>query len=214
MVVGTAHPTGLILDWQTANVAASSEDSFPMPASSSPAATPSSELPPARRSIAPWLIFLVLVLVPIVGISAFFGRRQLRLRAAIADQGEIATVLDSFITRLEAGDAEGAEQFTTMRGFGNQAARRQITEARLAKPHLYRNYKSLEVSDVQVKYERGFWSIRPEINYIEARVSGAVEYENGTRETFTSGLDRHEDTWLVSGLKIEETLAKAKGADK
>lgn len=184
-----------------------------MPASSSPAVTPSSELPPARRSIAPRLIFLVLVLVPIVAIGAFFGYRQMRLRAAIADQGEIATVLDSFITRLEAGDAEGAEQFTTMRGFGDQAARRQITEARLAKPRLYENYKSLEVSDVQVKYERGFWSIRPEINYIEARVSGAVEYENGTREKFTSGLDRHEDTWLVAGLKIEEPGAEKDAPD-
>jgi hypothetical protein len=185
-----------------------------MPASSSPAAKSSSELPPARRSIAPWLIFLVLVLVPIVGISAFFGSRQLRLRAAIADQGEIATVLDSFITRLEAGDADGAEQFTTMRGFGDQAARRQITEARLAKPHLYENYKSLEVSDVRVKYENGFGSIRPAINYIEARVSGTVDYENGTREKFTSVLDRYEDTWLVSGLKIEETQAEKKAADE
>jgi hypothetical protein len=185
-----------------------------MPASSSPAAKSSSELPPARRSIAPWLIFLVLVLVPIVGISAFFGSRQLRLRAAIADQGEIATVLDSFITRLEAGDAEGAEQFTTMRGFGDQAARRQITESRLAKPHLYKNYKSLEVSDVQVKYDSGFWSIRPQINYIDARASGAVEYENGTRERFTSVLDRHEDTWLVAGLKIEEPAAERDAADQ
>ena len=187
-----------------------------MPPSSSPAGTPSSAERPARRSNATWFIVLLLVLIPAVGFGVLFGSRWLRLRAAIADQGEIATVLDSFVTRLEAGDAEGAEQFTTMRGFGDQAARRQITEARLAKPHLYENYKSLELSDVQVKFDNvnGIWSITPKKNYIEASVSGTVEYENGTRERLTSTLHRHEDTWLVSGLKIEETRAKKKVADE
>ena len=187
-----------------------------MPASSSPAGAPPSAQRPARRINAAWFIVLLLVLIPAVGFGVLFGSRWLRLRAAIADQGEIATVLDSYITRLEAGDAEGSEQFSSMRGFGDQAARRQITEVRLAKRHLYENYKSLEFSDVQVTFDNvnGIWSITPKPNYIEARVSGTVEYENGTRERLTSSLHRHEDTWLVSGLKIEETLAKKKVADE
>lgn len=166
-----------------------------MPASSSPAVTPSAERPAARRSTAPWLIVLLVVLIPAVGIGVFFGYRWMRLQAAIADQGEIAIVLDRYLSLLEAKDAEGSQKFLA-RSVEGELARQQVTEARLAKAHLYENYKSLVLDDVQVKSRGG---------NIWARVSGTIEYENGARRKLTTKLDRDGDTWLVNGLKIEES---------
>ena len=179
-----------------------------MPASSSPAVTPpSAERPPARRSSAAWLLVLLLplfmVLTPIVGVGAFFGSRWLRLRAAIADQGEVATVLDRYLSLLEAKDAEGAKKLIA-RSVVGEFARQQVTETRLAKSHLYENYKSIVLNDVRVTSDGPF---------IEASVSGTIEYENGTRAALTSGLDRDGDTWLVRGLKIEKSPAEG-AADK
>ena len=179
-----------------------------MPASSSPAVKPPAERPPARRSTAAWLpvVLLVLlpVLIPVAGVGAFFGSRWLRLRAAIADQGEVATVLDRYLSLLEAKDAEEAKKLIA-RSVEGDFARQQVTEARLAKSYLYENYKSIVLNDLQVKSHGG---------NIEARVSGAVEYENGTRAALTSSLDRDGDTWLVDGLKIEKSPVEKEAADE
>jgi hypothetical protein len=176
-----------------------------MPASSSPAGAP----PPAnrtmiRQSTAPWLILFLVLLIPVVGIGVFFGYRWTRLQAAIADQGEIATVLDRYLSLLEAKDAEASQKFLA-RSVEGDLARQQVTETRLAKAHLYENYKSLVLDDVQVKSDGAS---------IEARVYGTVEYENGTRRKLTTSLDRDGHTWLVNGLKIEEAAAERNAADE
>src|SRR5688500_242258 len=176
-----------------------------MSASSSPAATPPfAERPAPRRSAAPWLIVLLLVLIPIVGVGVFFGYRWLRLQAAIADQGEVATVLDRYLSLLEAKDAEQSQQLLARNVVGD-LARQQVTAARLAKSHLYENYKSIVLDDVRVKSDGGS---------IEARASGTVEYDNDTRRKLTSLLYRDGDTWLVSGLKIEDFPAEGHAADQ
>jgi hypothetical protein len=146
---------------------------------------------------------LLALLIFVVGIGAFFGFRWLRLQAAIADQGEIPTVLDTFISRLEAKDVEGVIQLQSRSAVGLGAI--QVAESRISKSHLYENYKSLVLDEVRVTSHRGF---------IHAYVSGTVEYTNGTRRKLTSTLDRDGDTWLVAGLKIEEPAAEKDAADE
>jgi hypothetical protein len=128
----------------------------------------------------------------------------MRLRAAIADQGEIATVLDSYLSRLAARDAEGSQKLLSRRIRGDGAT--QVTESRIAKSHLYENYKSIVLHDVQVKAIRS--------GDISARVAGTLEYENGTSRRLTSSLDRDGDSWLVNGLAIEESLGEKKAAEE
>jgi hypothetical protein len=176
-----------------------------MSSSSSPAgAPPSANRTTVRQSTAPCLILSIVLLIPVVGIGIFYGYRWTRLQAAIADQGEIATVLDRYLSLLEAKDAEASQKFLA-RSVEGDLARQQVTETRLAKAHLYENYKSLVLDDVQVKSDGAS---------IEARVYGTVEYENGMRRKLTTSLDRDGHTWLVNGLKIEEAAAERNAADE
>jgi hypothetical protein len=149
------------------------------------------------------MILLLVILTPVVGIGSFYGYRWVRLQAALADQEEIATVLDSYISRLQAKDAAGAQQLLCRNYEGEGAT--QTIESMLAKSHLYENYKSIRLDNVQVTSHRG---------YINAAVSGIVEYESGSPRGLTSRLRREGDTWRVNGFKIEESAAEKDAADE
>ena len=160
-------------------------------------------VPPGARS--PWPLRIVLSVVAVaLALPCVCGGALVLLavgasRMALAERPNVEAVVESYMQKMEAKDANGAyELFST---FAKLHTPPTAVDQLLQEPNysVFSGYEDATVSTIRV-------NVTPTKRL--ATVQGTVTYEGGISGTFSAVLEREEDQWRIQAINVTAPPSK------